>query len=95
MSPTTVPTQPCSGATEPTDMAAWLGRTPDGPSSRFFCLSMLPISRELGVPLTAVSASFAVTLSMRPAALLSPAGGAAPGFGGDQVAALRHLTVRE
>jgi hypothetical protein len=48
-------------------MAAWLGRTLDASEFALFPLSMLPISRELGVPLTAVTASFNVILWVRAA----------------------------
>jgi len=41
--------------------AAWLGRTLDASGFAVFLLSMLRISREFGVPLTAATASFAVT----------------------------------
>jgi SHS family lactate transporter-like MFS transporter len=47
-----------------TFIAAWLG----GPAMRsifVFLLIILPISQEFGVPLTAVTAVFAVTLWMR------------------------------
>ena len=44
------------------DMAAWLGRTLDASGFAVILLSMLRTSREFGVPLIAVAASFAVTL---------------------------------
>lgn len=46
-------------------MAAWLGRTLDASGFAVIPLSVLRISREFGVPLTAVTASFAVTPSVR------------------------------
>ena len=46
-------------------MAAWLGWTLDAFDFTVFLLIMLPISQEFGVPLTAVTAIFAVTLWMR------------------------------
>lgn len=45
--------------------AAWLGWTLDAFDFTIFLLIMLPISQEFGVPLTAVTAVFAVTLWMR------------------------------
>jgi len=45
--------------------AAWLGWTLDAFDFTIFLLIMLPISVEFGVPLTAVTAVFAVTLWMR------------------------------
>ena len=46
-------------------IAAWLGWTLDAFDFTIFLLIMLPISLEFGVPLTAVTAVFAVTLWMR------------------------------
>jgi MFS transporter, SHS family, lactate transporter len=46
-------------------VAAWLGWTLDAFDFTVFLLIMLPISQEFGVPLTAVTAIFAVTLWMR------------------------------
>jgi SHS family lactate transporter-like MFS transporter len=46
-------------------LAAWLGWTLDAFDFTIFLLIMLPISQEFGVPLTAVTAVFAVTLWMR------------------------------
>ena len=46
-------------------IAAWLGWTLDAFDFTIFLLIMLPISQEFGVPLTAVTAVFAVTLWMR------------------------------
>ena len=46
-------------------LAAWLGWTLDAFDFTVFLLIMLPISQEFGVPLTAVTAVFAVTLWMR------------------------------
>jgi SHS family lactate transporter-like MFS transporter len=43
-------------------IAAWLGWTLDAFDFTIFLLIMLPISQEFGVPLTAVTAVFAVTL---------------------------------
>jgi SHS family lactate transporter-like MFS transporter len=45
--------------------AAWLGWTLDAFDFTIFLLIMLPISQEFGVPLTAVTAVFAVTLWLR------------------------------
>ncbi len=45
--------------------AAWMGWTLDAFDFTIFLLIMLPISQEFGVPLTAVTAVFAVTLWMR------------------------------
>jgi MFS transporter, SHS family, lactate transporter len=45
--------------------AAWMGWTLDAFDFTIFLLIMLPISKEFGVPLTAVTAVFAVTLWMR------------------------------
>jgi SHS family lactate transporter-like MFS transporter len=45
--------------------AAWLGWTLDSFDFTIFLLIMLPISQEFGVPLTAVTAVFAVTLWLR------------------------------
>src|SRR5512142_2736913 len=45
--------------------AAWLGWTLDAFDFTIFLLIMVPISREFGVPLTAVAAVFTVTLWMR------------------------------
>src|SRR6201984_487629 len=46
-------------------IAAWLGWTLDSFDFTIFLLIMLPISQEFGVPLTAVTAVFAVTLWLR------------------------------
>jgi MFS transporter, SHS family, lactate transporter len=46
-------------------LAAWLGWTLDAFDFTIFLLIMVPISQEFGVPLTAVTAVFAVTLWMR------------------------------
>src|SRR5262245_48090435 len=46
-------------------IAAWLGWTLDAFDFTIFLLIMLPISQEFGVPLTAVTAVFAVTLWLR------------------------------
>jgi len=46
-------------------VAAWLGWTLDSFDFTIFLLIMLPISQEFGVPLTAVTAVFTVTLWMR------------------------------
>src|SRR5262245_59237464 len=46
-------------------IAAWLGWTLDAFDFTMFLLIMLPISQEFGVPLTAVTAVFAVTLWLR------------------------------
>lgn len=46
-------------------LAAWLGWTLDAFDFTIFLLIMLPISQEFGVPLTAVTAVFAVTLWLR------------------------------
>src|SRR5712671_1264953 len=46
-------------------IAAWLGWTLDAFDFTIFLLIMLPISQEFGVPLTAVTAVFTVTLWMR------------------------------
>ena len=46
-------------------VAAWLGWTLDAFDFTIFLLIMLPISKEFGVPLTAVTAVFAVTLWLR------------------------------
>src|SRR5262245_30896720 len=46
-------------------IAAWLGWTLDAFDFTIFLLIMLPISQEFGVPLTAVTAIFAVTLWLR------------------------------
>ncbi|MGE0224120.1 MAG: MFS transporter [Acetobacteraceae bacterium] len=46
-------------------LAAWLGWTLDAFDFTIFLLIMLPISQEFGVPLTAVTAVFTVTLWMR------------------------------
>src|SRR5258708_10049628 len=46
-------------------VAAWLGWTLDSFDFTIFLLIMLPISQEFGVPLTAVTAAFTVTLWMR------------------------------
>ncbi len=57
--------------TEPTKeqwlayVAAWLGWTLDAFDFTIFLLIMLPISKEFGVPLTAVAAVFTITLWMR------------------------------
>ena len=45
--------------------AAWLAWTLDAFDFTIFLLIMVPISQEFGVPLTAVTAVFAVTLWMR------------------------------
>src|SRR6476659_5583745 len=45
--------------------AAWLGWTLDAFDFTIFLLIMVPISQEFGVPLTAVTAVFAVTLWLR------------------------------
>jgi MFS family permease len=45
--------------------AAWLGWTLDAFDFTIFLLIMIPISQEFGVPLTAVTAVFAVTLWLR------------------------------
>ncbi len=46
-------------------VAAWLGWTLDAFDFTIFLLIMLPISQEFGVPLTAVTAVFTVTLWLR------------------------------
>jgi SHS family lactate transporter-like MFS transporter len=46
-------------------VAAWLGWTLDAFDFTIFLLIMLPISKEFGVPLTAVTAVFTITLWMR------------------------------
>jgi MFS transporter, SHS family, lactate transporter len=46
-------------------VAAWLGWTLDSFDFTVFLLIMLPISKEFGVPLTAVTAVFTITLWMR------------------------------
>ena len=46
-------------------VAAWLGWTLDAFDFTIFLLIMLPISQDFGVPLTAVTAVFAVTLWLR------------------------------
>ena len=46
-------------------VAAWLGWTLDAFDFTIFLLIMVPISQEFGVPLTAVTAVFAVTLWLR------------------------------
>src|SRR3974390_2102605 len=46
-------------------IAAWLGWMLDAFDFTIFLLIMLPISQEFGVPLTAVTAVFAVTLWLR------------------------------
>src|SRR5690242_21799745 len=46
-------------------IAAWLGWTLDAFDFTIFLLIMVPISQEFGVPLTAVTAVFAVTLWLR------------------------------
>src|SRR5438445_12297609 len=46
-------------------IAAWLGWTLDAFDFTIFLLIMLPISQEFGVPLTAVTAVFTVTLWLR------------------------------
>src|SRR6266481_8866485 len=46
-------------------IAAWLGWTLDAFDFTIFLLIMLPISQEFGVPLTAVTAVFTLTLWMR------------------------------
>jgi MFS transporter, SHS family, lactate transporter len=46
-------------------VAAWLGWTLDSFDFTIFLLIMLPISKEFGVPLTAVTAVFTITLWMR------------------------------
>ena len=46
-------------------VAAWLGWTLDSFDFTIFLLIMVPISQEFGVPLTAVTAVFTVTLWMR------------------------------
>ncbi len=46
-------------------VAAWLGWTLDAFDFTIFLLLMVPISKEFGVPLTAVTAVFAVTLWLR------------------------------
>jgi SHS family lactate transporter-like MFS transporter len=46
-------------------LAAWLGWTLDAFDFTIFLLIMLPISQEFGVPLTAVTAVFAITLWLR------------------------------
>ncbi len=46
-------------------LAAWLGWTLDAFDFTIFLLIMVPISQEFGVPLTAVTAVFAVTLWLR------------------------------
>jgi len=51
-------------------MAAWLGRTLDALEFAVFPLGLLPIGRELVVPLTAVTASFTVILWVRSATAL-------------------------
>src|SRR5215211_173387 len=45
--------------------AAWLGWTLDAFDFTIFLLIMLPISEEFGVPLTAVTAVFTITLWLR------------------------------
>jgi MFS transporter, SHS family, lactate transporter len=45
--------------------AAWLGWTLDAFDFTIFLLIMVPISQEFGVPLTAVTAVFAITLWLR------------------------------
>ncbi len=46
-------------------IAAWLGWTLDAFDFTIFLLIMIPISQEFGVPLTAVTAVFTVTLWLR------------------------------
>ncbi len=46
-------------------LAAWLGWTLDAFDFTIFLLIMLPISQEFGVPLTAVTAVFTITLWLR------------------------------
>src|SRR5271165_4354787 len=46
-------------------IAAWLGWTLDAFDFTVFLLIMVPISQEFGVPLTAVTAVFTLTLWMR------------------------------
>ena len=46
-------------------IAAWLGWTLDAFDFTVFLLIMLPISKEFGVPLTAVAAVFTITLWLR------------------------------
>ena len=45
--------------------AAWLGWTLDAFDFTIFVFIMLPIAKEFGVPLTAVTAVFTVTLWLR------------------------------
>jgi SHS family lactate transporter-like MFS transporter len=71
MSTSAVPNRALPWWKEPTKdqwyayIAAWLGWTLDAFDFTVFLLIMLPISQEFGVPLTAVTAVFAVTLWMR------------------------------
>jgi len=60
-------------------IAAWLGWTLDSFDFTVFLLIMLPISQEFGVPLTAVTAVFTVTLFVR------FAGGLASGWIADRI----------
>jgi MFS transporter, SHS family, lactate transporter len=71
MSTTTETAGPVPWWREPTKdqwfayMAAWLGWTLDAFDFTIFLLIMLPISQEFGVPLTAVTAVFTITLWLR------------------------------
>ena len=55
-------------------IAAWLGWTLDAFDFTIFLLIMVPISQEFGVPLTAVTAVFTVTLWLRLVGRPRPAG---------------------
>src|ERR1700681_3006650 len=68
-------------------IAAWLGWTLDAFDFTVFLLIMLPISQEFGVPLTAVTAVFAVTLWLR------LAGATAAGWMGDRLGRKTPLMI--
>src|SRR5215813_12990864 len=68
-------------------VAAWLGWTLDAFDFTIFLLIMLPISQEFGVPLTAVTIVFTLTLWMR------LVGATAAGWLGDRIGRRAPLMI--
>jgi hypothetical protein len=87
MSATTVPTQPSSGATEPTDMAAWLGRTLVASEVAVFLFEHAADQPRTRRAADRGHRQYRHNPVGAPGGATPPAGCADLGFGGDQVAA--------